>query len=149
MSVSVLCTNAEKFADKVRELPNFRGVSLPDIKEKVENLLSMIGREGVFSTYTKHDISHIESMLYSLDWLIPESTQKAFTSVDWLLIVLTVYFHDLGMLVTKDEYKQREVNSLYTDFRKWITEDPSGKDYLSRAKELDDEEKEKFFIKNS
>jgi molecular chaperone HtpG len=145
MSVSVLCTNAEKFADEVRNLPNFRGVSLPDIKEKVDNLLSMIGREGFFSTYTKHDMSHIESMLYSLDWLIPESTQETFTSVDWLLIVLTVYFHDLGMLVIKEEYNQRESNSLYVNFRNWILEDPSGKDYLSRAKELGEDEREKFF----
>jgi molecular chaperone HtpG len=145
MSVSVLSTNAEKLADEVRNLPNFRGVSLPDIKERVDNLLSMIGREGIFSTYTKHDISHIESMLYSLDWLIPESTQKTFTSVDWLLIVLTVYFHDLGMLVMKEEYNQRDGNSLYVNFRNLILEDPSGKDYLSRAKELGEDEKERFF----
>ena len=73
-------------------------------------MLGLIGRDGIFSTYTRHDISHIDSMLRMLDWLIPDETKKAMTSVDWLLIVLAIYLHDLGMAVTWAEFENRLTN---------------------------------------
>ncbi|WP_427501530.1 HD domain-containing protein [Methylomonas sp. MED-D] len=39
-------------------------------------------------------------MLKNLDWIIPEQTKKVMSDADWLMIVLAVYFHDMGMLVT-------------------------------------------------
>ena len=32
-------------------------------------------------------------------------------SAEWLMLTLAVYFHDLGMVVTKDEYEKRETSS--------------------------------------
>jgi len=41
---------AEKAADCVRELPEFSGVALPDIRKKVTDMLRQIGRHGYFTT---------------------------------------------------------------------------------------------------
>src|SRR5581483_11698025 len=91
-----LPTEAEQWADKAREISEFSKFSLPGVRERVAELLGLIGKlEGIFTTYTKHDISHIDSMLKMLKWLIPPSTSEKMTSSDWLLIVLAIYLHDL------------------------------------------------------
>lgn len=98
MSVE-LCTLAERNAKRAESLPAFGGLNLLHIKRQVASLLGLIGREAIFSQYTKHDISHIDEMLRSLDWIIPESAKQVMSDADWLMIVLAVYFHDMGMLV--------------------------------------------------
>ena len=96
---------------------NFSRFSLPGVKEQIAQMLSMIGRvDGLFSTYTAHDISHVDSMLGMIEWLIPSSTAAVLTPTDWLMMVLSVYFHDLGLVVTADEYRTRSSNS---DFVSW------------------------------
>ncbi len=64
---------------------------------------------------------------------------------DWLLIVLSVYFHDLGMLVTKSEYERRD-ESEFADFCKNTlnTPDAEGRDYSARLSGLGEQEREKF-----
>lgn len=142
-----LTTNAEKKALEALNLPGFRGLALGDCKERVAEMLDMIGRvEGVFSTYTRHDISHVDAMLQHLDWLIPPKTQEAMTPVDWLLIVLAIYFHDLGMLVTTEEYEKRYDNEAFAGFLEGIEKDPKAQDYLGRAKKMSEGERETFFF---
>ena len=140
-----LNTEAERLADEARNLPGFKDFSLPGLKEKVADILSMIGREGIFSTYTRHDITHVEAMLKMLDWLIPPLTQDVMTPVDWLLTVLSIYLHDLGMLVTSEEYDRRMENQKFREFLDDINTDPKGKDYLARIEKMDANEKERFF----
>jgi hypothetical protein len=51
--MSELKTNAEKNALKATELPAFRDLALAGIKDKVAEMLDMIGRvREIFSTYT-------------------------------------------------------------------------------------------------
>ena len=69
-----LITNAERRADEARKLANFKHLALPGVRSKVAEILNLIGREGIFSTYTVHDITHIDAMLKMLDWLVPEPT---------------------------------------------------------------------------
>src|SRR5262245_60415118 len=83
-----LPSRAEAEADKARELTGFSNLSLPGVRQEVTTMLGLIGRDGIFSTYTRHDISHIDSMLQMLDWIIPDETKEAMTSLDWLLSVL-------------------------------------------------------------
>ena len=45
-------------------------------------VLDLIGRDGIFSTYTVHNISHIDAMLSMLDWLVPEPTLPTLTPAD-------------------------------------------------------------------
>ncbi|MFF2143367.1 ATP-binding protein [Kitasatospora sp. NPDC058190] len=111
----------------------------------MQELLSRIGSYGFFDEYTKHDISHIDAMLEKLDWLIPPHCRELMTSADWLLIVLATYFHDLGMLVTKDEYARRS-ESGFERFRDEVllTQDDSGKDYAARLTHLGADDRERF-----
>jgi molecular chaperone HtpG len=141
-----LNSNAEKFAEEAHNLPKFKIFSLPGIKENIANLLDMIGREkGIFSTYTKHDISHVDEMLNMLDWLVPPSTQKEMTPVDWLLTTLSIYLHDLGMVVTREEYESRMNNTKFREFLESLEKDADGKDYLARTEKMSPDEKDVFF----
>src|SRR5712692_4791307 len=112
-----LSTNAEQLADKSRNLPSFKNLSLPGIKEQVAQILSLIGRDGIFSTYTRHDITHIDVMLCMLEWLIPDSTKASMSPADWLLTVLAIYLHDLGMVTTIQEYDERYGNPEFASWR--------------------------------
>ena len=142
-----LLTNAERQADKARELPNFKNISLPGIHAKVTEMLGLIGRtDGIFSTYTFHDISHVDAMLKMLDWLIPPSTSEAMTSADWLMIVLSIYFHDLGMIVTSAEYEKRNENRSFRDWFDSLDKTTEGQDYLSRTKRMSEKEMDRFFF---
>lgn len=102
-----ISSNAEKLANKACDLDAFKSIKLDSLKEKVSQMLIHIGDGGIFDQYTKHDISHINKMLESLDYIIPMDTQEKMTGADWMLIVVSTYFHDLGMLVTRNEYEHR------------------------------------------
>lgn len=107
----ILNSNAEKKAKEALKLSTFSGFDLENAKKKLTTLLSHIGDDGMFSEYTKHDITHVNGMLNLLDFIIPEQTKSIMTSTDWLMIVLSFYFHDLGMLIT-----QKEFNNRYEDY---------------------------------
>ena len=142
-----LNTESEKKAIEACHLPEFSKLSLKPLKEGVAEILSMIGQiDGLFSTYTKHDISHIESMLDYLEWMIPPSTKKIMTPVDWLLTTLSIYFHDLGMVVSYGEFENRMENPQFKHFLDDILNLPDFEDYRSRAEKMDDDDKEKFYF---
>jgi molecular chaperone HtpG len=136
---------AEKKALIASDLPAFSGFSLREVKEKVAEALDTIGKvNGIFATYTKHDISHIDRMLSMLEWLIPPTTKKKMTTADWLIIVLSIYFHDFGMIVTNEEYDKRSDNPFFLDFLRKVNNDSEGKKYVSRIENMSKEEQEKF-----
>ena len=110
---------AERQAEKAEELQFCKGVKLLYIKENVEKLLACIGKNGIFDEYTLHDISHVDEMLKIVDWLIPEHTKKAMTAAEWLMLTLGIYFHDLGMVVTKKEFNDRN-NSHFAKYKEEI-----------------------------
>lgn len=98
---------AEKRAEAAESLSFCQGIKLQYIRGNVEKLLACIGRNGIFDEYTIHDISHVDEMLKIVDWLIPKRTQEAMTAAEWLMLTLGIYFHDLGMVVSKQEYEDR------------------------------------------
>ncbi|MFJ5517855.1 ATP-binding protein [Streptomyces griseoluteus] len=133
-----LPSHAEMMAHEACKLKPFQEINLLGIRSNVAELLEGIGHGGIFEEYTKHDITHIDAMLESLEWIIPDETKENFTPTDWLLLVLAIYFHDLGMLVTRDEYKQRDQSSFHrfkTDVL--LTDDDQGRDYKARIKDLE------------
>jgi hypothetical protein len=67
------------------------------------------------------------------------------THADWLMLTLAVYFHDLGMTVTKAEYGNRNASS-FLDWRtKLLSQDESRiGDLKSRLTRLDVEDRERF-----
>src|SRR5688572_9773504 len=107
MTAVKLETDAEHLARKAQDLPAFADVNLLGIKGKVAELVGLIGREKLFDEYTLHDVSHLNKMLAMLSWLIPPDAHEQMSPPDWMLIVLAIYFHDAGMLITRDEFDRR------------------------------------------
>lgn len=139
-----LTTNAERLAEQAESLPAFSGIKLLHIKRSVGEILGHIGHNGSFDEYTRHDISHIDAMLEMLDWLIPEATKTIMQPADWLTIVLAIYFHDMGMLVTKTEFAHR-LESGFVSFRDEILfAGDQGTDYLSKVNQLPEVQRERF-----
>jgi len=112
-----LTSEIEKRAEKAENLSFCKGIKLIKIKDLVANMLSTIGSNNIFEQYTLHDISHIDQMLKIAEWLIPESTKEIMTSAEWLMLTLAIYFHDLGMVVSKEEFNKRKENNEFLKFK--------------------------------
>ncbi|WP_438000501.1 ATP-binding protein [Sorangium sp. So ce185] len=140
-----ICTEAEKNAEAVEKLPAFQGFKLSNVKSRVAMLLGHIGREQIFEQFTRHDITHINKMLGMLDWLIPERTQKAMTPCDWLMLTLSIYFHDSGMLVTRDEFARRANSGFPAYVSDVLLVGDAGKDLETKLASLSQEQRERFY----
>ncbi len=134
----------EKLAEEATSLEGL-GVNLPEIRRSVEDILRGFGRSGIFSEYTVHDIRHIDDMFETINWVIPSSTKKEITKSEWLLIVLSVYFHDIGLIVTSDEYEQRHNSGFAQYIEKIVMPGPNGQNYRAKISELSEEKAEKFY----
>ncbi|MCH5286634.1 MAG: ATP-binding protein [Christensenellaceae bacterium] len=134
-----LRTNAEKRALEAENLAAFQGIKLLFIRNEVEKMLSLIGQNGIFDQYTRHDISHIDGMLNITDWVIPEKTKESMSKADWLMLVLSIYFHDLGMLVTKAEFEARSSDAGFNEFKNRVFADEKGSEYKKHVMGLGDE----------
>ncbi|WP_393086259.1 ATP-binding protein [Streptomyces sp. LN704] len=132
-------TEAETRAQAAAQLEAFGGINILHVRRQVAQLVELIGTDGIFDEYTKHDMRHVDGMLKSLEWIIPEKTKEIMTVADWLLTVLGVYFHDLGMLVTKEEYRNRSTSGFETfKHDSLLTNDDDGKNYEFRLAELEE-----------
>ena len=141
-----LCTTAELKAVQAEELLAFSGFKLQHVKRELAIMLSLIGRDGLFDQYTRHDITHINSLLLMLDWVIPIETQNILTPADWLLLTLAIYFHDFGMLVTKKEYELRHASE-FPEFKASVTSNSSsGKDLKAKLARLTPDDAERFLF---
>ena len=142
--IDALTTRAEQRAVEAESFPAFSGLKLLHVKRELESLLGLIGMGGIFDTYTRHDISHIDEMLKILDWLIPRESQTAMSPADWLMVVLAIYFHDLGMLVTRSEYENRH-KSGFKDFRdETLFGGLDGDSYRDKVEKLPPDDAERF-----
>lgn len=136
--MSELSTNAENNALKAGGFKAFFGIDLKFIKSQVAEIAGHIGRDGIFAEYTRHDISHINQVLKSLDWIIPYTTATKMASGDWLMLVLSIYFHDLGMVVTKDEYNRRSESGFDT-YKNDVLRDGSA-EFVDKVNKLENKE---------
>ncbi len=120
---SLFSSKAEQHAKKAEDYPSiFGSVNLTSIRENVGEILKLIGRDGIFREYTLHDANHIDAMLALVDKLIPADTAAQMKIADWLMIVLSYYFHDLGMVVTKKEFENRYNGTEFPTFKRicWL-----------------------------
>ncbi|MFF0268077.1 ATP-binding protein [Kribbella sp. NPDC004536] len=99
---------AEEQAAKAGTLEAFSGFSLDHFRNQASEALGQIGRFGLFDEYTKHDISHVDGVLKRYNWLVPPDTREKMSVSDWLMVVLSTYLHDFGLLVTRAEYDARD-----------------------------------------
>lgn len=107
---------AEQNALAALSIDAFRGFDLRNAKNVLAQMLNHIGRDKMFSEYTKHDISHVDGMLGLLDDIIVDKARNVMTPTDWLMLVLSVYFHDIGMIITSDEFENRENDEDFMDY---------------------------------
>jgi len=133
----------EKKASEANSFGAFINCNLPAIKDSLTNLLELIGRDGIFGEYTRHDISHVNKLLEMSDWLVPPSTMQKLTVADSLMITLAIYFHDLGMLVTREEFDRR-VESDFPAFKEKAFAGGGGEDYRDKVKRMAVPEAERF-----
>ncbi len=136
-----IITAPELLAEEATKLSAFNGINLGGIKDSLEKMLGLIGRNEMFDQYTKHDINHVNIMLELVNDIIPEKTKGIMTKADWLLIVLSTYFHDLGMLVSKKEYNNRNNNRDFIRFKEEYESKPSN---IESLKKLGQEESNRF-----
>ena len=120
---------AEKRASEAENIGAFQGVKLLYIRKQVEDMLALIGRNGFFDQYTRHDISHIDGMLEIVDWVIPDITKGYMSKADWLMLVLAIYFHDMGMLVTAEEYENRDTDEKFVQYKNKALAGEFGNEY--------------------
>ena len=142
--IDALQSVAERRAEVAESLPAFSGVKLLHIKRQLEILLGLIGRNGIFDEYTVHGVSHVDKMLTSLEWIIPDSTKEQLTPADWLIAVLGIYFHDLGMLVTREEFDARGSSGFPAFVEDRLFSGDQGKDYRARIEQLPSESRDRF-----
>lgn len=131
-----LKSTVERNAEKAENLSFCSGIKLLHIRKNVQELLSFIGKGGIFEEYTVHSIDHVDEMLKIIEWLIPKETQDAMTKAEWLMLTLAVYFHDLGMVVTRDEYNNRN-NSSFRAYKNSILSGDSSSEYKEYARNND------------
>ena len=124
-------------AEKAESLSLCRGLKLLHVRDQVEEILDNIGKIGIFEEYTVHSIKHIDEMLGIIEWLIPEETKIAMTSAEWLMLTLAVYFHDLGMVVTKEEYDNR-YNSEFKKYKDEIVAKKEKTEYIEYVQKQGD-----------
>ncbi|MGC2373251.1 MAG: ATP-binding protein [Solirubrobacteraceae bacterium] len=139
----ILNSRAEQLAATAEDLSCFSGLKVIHLRRAITETLARIGHNGLFDQYTKHDISHIDRMLASLDWLVPTTTWDLLTPTDALLHVLSIYFHDLGMLVTKSEYRERDASG-WRDYVDTLYAGEAGEDYHAKVSALGPDGADRF-----
>lgn len=59
-----------------------------------------------FSTYSRHDETHAQTVLHNIEMILGEERISALSATDCFMILHTVYIHDIGMLITAKERKE-------------------------------------------
>ncbi|MCA1288675.1 HD domain-containing protein [Salipiger bermudensis] len=135
--------DAEIRAEKATTLSAFP-VNLPEVRRVVKDILSTFGANLIFKEYTTHDMSHIDDMLSTVDWIIPEKTKEIMSDGDWLMLVLSIYFHDMGLVVTEQEFENRS-KSTFTHFcNNTLFKGDGGGDYRAKVEGLPEGERDRI-----
>ncbi|WP_156382324.1 MULTISPECIES: ATP-binding protein [unclassified Aureimonas] len=137
-------TELEVLADEATKLPAF-SINLTNVRSAVSRILSEWKSSGVFFEYTDHTFAHVTDMLKAAEWIIPSETKSIMTKGDWLMLTLSVYMHDVGLLVTKDEYEARSSNPDYQTFKSSpILPSDKHKEYIARLGQMPTAEAERI-----
>lgn len=102
--------------------------------------------------YTLHDGVHLFRVLYNMEKLIPDDNIERLTLPDLMLLILTAFFHDLGMApyeyefrAWKQDWETEEPNdeerSIYLEFERFTKTYPDKLDEIRRFREKEQEAK--------
>ena len=143
----VLSSEAEKRAEKAENLKAFSGFKLLDVKNQIAKILALIGHDDIFDDYSKYELFHIDCKLESLEWLVPVETRSFLTSSDWLMMVLSLYFRNLGMLVTHEEFKDRNNNEPFNKYKSEVLDGKFGIEFKNQVSKMLPENQDKFLYR--
>lgn len=138
-----LTTDVERRAELATKLAAFP-VNLPEVRRVVVEIVSTFGANLIFREYTTHDISHIDDMLATAEWIIPKETKSIMSEGDWLMLVLSIYFHDMGLIVTEAEFENRSKSTFGQFCRENLFSGQNGDDYKAKMDSLDDDRRERL-----
>jgi len=109
--------NLSSFEQRVNDTGSKYGIALTTLKPLTSQLMDGVRTSGFFRTYTDHSMRHAQEMFAILRWLLPQTVQSTLTDVECALLVLSVYFHDLGMLASQREFESRNIDAEFKSFR--------------------------------
>ena len=135
--------DAEKRAEEATKLTAFP-INLPKVRRVVKEILSTFGANLIFKEYTTHDISHVDEMLKTVNWIIPEQTKNIMSAGDWLTLVLSIYFHDMGLVVTEDEFNNRSKSKFSQFCDDVLFAGDGGDDYHAKLEGFGEEERDRL-----
>ena len=137
-------SDAELRASESQNFEPFQNFSISKFRSDLDPLLGLISTRGPFGGYTIHDIRHIDKLLGSLEWLIHEETKRHMTPTDWLMIVLSCYLHDFGMVVADDELEHINQSGIEEFVEEIIANNEEGSDFYERLSAFSPEDKQQF-----
>ena len=137
-------TYAEQMALEAVQLDAFP-LQLHEIRRTVYSILDQFGRGNIFSQYTVHNYSHVHSMLNDLDRFLTPHTKTSLTKTDWLILTLGIYFHDIGLVVTEEEYTARSTSGFEKFKQEILFNGRNGDDYRQKTMLLGPDLAERFY----
>ncbi len=93
-----------RFSEKLEKDHQLKGVVEITIAQ-FEPIIN--GYFEFFEEYTKHDISHVENVLKTVDNLIPNEAFEILSACDIAVIILSSLIHDMGMHITFEGLKTK------------------------------------------
>lgn len=70
---------------------------------------------GPFKEYTLHDQNHSKKLLHLIDYLVTDKILENLSALECLLIIYSVYLHDMGMSLTSVERTRILASDEFTD----------------------------------
>lgn len=111
------------------------GKNIEDIAKIAQDTLEEMKTAGIFGEYTKHGIEHSKEMLRICEWISDYVEQL--NDIELYLLVLSCYFHDVGMVVSIDEMNEMIDSTKDNRFQ----EIPTFKTFLEKFSENQNREK--------
>lgn len=68
-----------------------------------------------FPSYSRHNASHAEAVLYNIERILGEKRIKELSATDCFAILHTVYVHDIGMAILAEDRKRIIVSDEFVD----------------------------------
>ncbi|ENU4084552.1 ATP-binding protein [Enterobacter asburiae] len=119
-------------------------INLYEIRSQLKLLLGEVQRYGFFNEYTNHNFEHVQSMLEMAEWIIPDQAKDKLQPADYLLLTLSIYFHDLGLLISQNEFNNRGKNTAYQRYIREQSENTQDQDYNAKLLSLSPEMRERI-----
>ena len=80
-----------------------------------------------FSTFSRHDETHAQTVLHNIERILGENRIAALSATDCFMILHTVYIHDIGMLIIASERRDIVKDDKFLDMVDYLEEEGDGR----------------------